>query len=114
MNPVLGFELNLPITVFKEDDGFVSYCPLLDVSSQGDTQEEAKENLAEAVTGFMISCYEMGTLSNVLKECGFVPVSQGEMNFAEPDSDFIHIPLPFMLPKGKKNAPYCSDSMEKA
>lgn len=33
----------------REGDGFVSLCPELDVASQGDTIEEARDNLAEAI-----------------------------------------------------------------
>jgi predicted RNase H-like HicB family nuclease len=33
----------------REGDGFVSFCPELDVTSQGDTIEEARANLREAV-----------------------------------------------------------------
>lgn len=33
----------------REDDGFVSLCPELDVASQGDTIEEARDNLVEAI-----------------------------------------------------------------
>jgi len=39
--------------VEKEGDGFVSLCPELDVSSQGDTVEEATSNLREAVSLFL-------------------------------------------------------------
>lgn len=35
--------------VEREGDGFVSFCPELDVVSQGDTVEEATANLKEAV-----------------------------------------------------------------
>lgn len=37
----------------REGDGFVSLCPELDIASQGDTVEEAKANLAEAVELFL-------------------------------------------------------------
>jgi predicted RNase H-like HicB family nuclease len=37
----------------KEDDGWVALCPELDVASQGDTIEEAKANLREAVELFL-------------------------------------------------------------
>lgn len=33
----------------REQDGFVSLCPELDIASQGDTVEEAKLNLQEAI-----------------------------------------------------------------
>jgi len=36
----------------REDDGFVSLCPELDVASQGLTIEEARANLIEALTLF--------------------------------------------------------------
>jgi predicted RNase H-like HicB family nuclease len=36
----------------REDDGFVALCPELDVASQGDSIEEARANLIEALTLF--------------------------------------------------------------
>jgi predicted RNase H-like HicB family nuclease len=36
----------------REGDGFVALCPELDVASQGDSLEEARANLAEAVELF--------------------------------------------------------------
>ncbi len=35
-----------------EDDGYVALCPELDIASQGDTIEEARKNLTEAVELF--------------------------------------------------------------
>lgn len=37
----------------REDDGYVALCPELDVASQGDTIEEARRNLLEAVGLFL-------------------------------------------------------------
>jgi len=36
----------------REDDGFVALCPELDIASQGDSIEEARANLIEALTLF--------------------------------------------------------------
>lgn len=36
----------------REGDGYVSTCPELDIVSEGDTVEEARTNLVEAVEGF--------------------------------------------------------------
>jgi predicted RNase H-like HicB family nuclease len=36
----------------REDDGFVALCPEIDVASQGDSVEDAKKNLTEAVQLF--------------------------------------------------------------
>jgi len=38
--------------LIREDSGFVALCPELDVASQGDTVEDAKANLREAVELF--------------------------------------------------------------
>jgi predicted RNase H-like HicB family nuclease len=39
--------------VEREGDGYVALCPEFDVASQGDTVEEARSNLAEAVALFL-------------------------------------------------------------
>ena len=36
----------------REGDGYVALCPELDIASQGDTIEEARNNLKEALEGF--------------------------------------------------------------
>lgn len=43
---------SLTAVLIREDDGFVALCPEVDVASQGDTVEEAKSNLQEAVELF--------------------------------------------------------------
>ena len=42
----------LTAIIEREDDGYVSLCPELDIASQGDTIEEARENLREALELF--------------------------------------------------------------
>ena len=44
--------LNLTAVIRKEDDGYFSICPELSVASQGDTVEEAKAMLKEALEGW--------------------------------------------------------------
>jgi len=39
--------------VEREGDGYVALCPELDAASQGDTVEEARANLREAVELFL-------------------------------------------------------------
>ena len=45
--------LQLTALLEREDDGYVALCPELDVASQGDTVEEARANLKEAVELFL-------------------------------------------------------------
>lgn len=42
----------LTAIIEKEGDGYVSLCPELDIASQGDTIEEARNNLKEALELF--------------------------------------------------------------
>ena len=55
-----------------ETGSYVSHCDPVDVCSQGDTEEEAIANLNEALQIFLSTCREMGTLNDVLRECGLV------------------------------------------
>lgn len=43
---------NFTAIIEKEDYGYVSLCPEIDVASQGDTIEEARNNLREAIELF--------------------------------------------------------------
>jgi predicted RNase H-like HicB family nuclease len=43
----------LTAIIHREVDGFVALCPELDVVSQGDTVESARDNLREAVELFL-------------------------------------------------------------
>ena len=80
-------EIDLSVRFYKGSVGCVSCCPALDVYSQGDTKEEALSNLREAVQLFISSCYERGTLADVLKDSGFI-VSPDEG--AKPESIVEH------------------------
>ncbi|HEY9141178.1 MAG TPA: type II toxin-antitoxin system HicB family antitoxin [Bryobacteraceae bacterium] len=44
--------VRLTAIIEREDEGFVSLCPELDVASQGSSIEEARTNLVEALSLF--------------------------------------------------------------
>jgi predicted RNase H-like HicB family nuclease len=56
--------------IFQEGDVYVGLCPDLEVSSFGDTIEEARFSLSEALSAFVEECEAMGTLAEVLEEAG--------------------------------------------
>ena len=97
MNKPIGLRLSLkaPAVIVKKEKWYVSSSPVLDVCSQGATEEEAKQNLSEALSVFFYSCLERGTLYAVLKDCGFTPGTAP----TEPidDSGYIDVPLPMMV-----------------
>jgi predicted RNase H-like HicB family nuclease len=61
----------LTAVLIREDDGFVALCPEVDVASQGDTVEEAKKNLREAVELFF-ECASKSEIENRLSSESFV------------------------------------------
>ena len=52
-NPAMQNLRQMTAIIQREDDGFVSLCPELDIASQGATIEEARANLVEALTLFL-------------------------------------------------------------
>ncbi|MDO8136527.1 MAG: type II toxin-antitoxin system HicB family antitoxin [Candidatus Brocadiales bacterium] len=69
----MNIHLEYRVEVFEEDGQYVALCPELNVSSFGDSVEEAKRALQEAVALFLEECESMGTLHEVLSEAGFTP-----------------------------------------
>lgn len=64
-------DISFTVHLFKEDGVFVAHAQELDVSSSGDTVEEARRNIKEAVEGFLKAAEEMGTLHEILEEAGY-------------------------------------------
>jgi len=92
----LGF--NLPVKIVKKQKWYVASCPILDVFSQGPTEDQAKKNLREALTAFLLSCLERSTLDTVLKECGFQPIIKpAKKESFISQGDYINIPIPFLV-----------------
>lgn len=69
----MNIHLEYRIEVFEEEGQYVALCPELNVSSFGDSIDEAKRALHEAVELFLEECGRMGTLHEVLSEAGFTP-----------------------------------------
>jgi len=57
--------------VFKEGDDFVAHAKAFDVSSCGQSPDEALKSLLEAISLFFETTQEMGTFEQVLVESGY-------------------------------------------
>lgn len=57
--------------IFAEGGRYVGLCRELDVSSFGDTPEEASSSLQEAVEAYLEGCENLGTLGYVMVDSGF-------------------------------------------
>jgi len=52
-------KIELTAVIEKEDNTYISLCPELDIASQGETPEEAKNNLIEALELFYETASEI-------------------------------------------------------
>ena len=68
-------DISVRVEIFKEGDAYVALSPKLNVSSFGETVDEAKKSLKEAVGAFIEECETMGTLEEVLEESGFSKIN---------------------------------------
>jgi len=71
MAKVKNIEAKIPVLFFGEGDKVIAYSPAFDLSTCGDTEEKARGRFTEAVTLFLNEITEMGTLNDVLEECGW-------------------------------------------
>jgi transcriptional regulator with XRE-family HTH domain len=97
--PKVLLPFSVPVMYMRQADGFVAYTPALDLSTCGDTCEEAQTMFAEAVTIFFRELAEMGTLDEVLAECGWQKVSRPTERWVPPvlvgqAEEEVKIPLP--------------------
>ena len=62
---------NLRVDYMKDGESFVAYVPALDLTTCGDTFEEAQKMADEAIRMFIEECVRMGTLDQVLESMGW-------------------------------------------
>jgi len=46
-------QVPLPIIITRENKWFVASCPILDVATQGKTEKEVKENMADLINDYL-------------------------------------------------------------
>jgi hypothetical protein len=70
-NKMAGIEAKIPVLFFQEGKKVIAYSPALDLSSCGDTEQQARKRFAEAALIFLSEIHKMGTMEEVLEECGW-------------------------------------------
>ncbi len=99
------FNVQLPYATKRDGASHVAWCPALDVYSQGPSHRKAVSNLADALRLFLMSCYERGTLDQVLRESGFWPATpsrRASTMKAAKRVDTLMVPLPFLVDTRRK------------
>jgi hypothetical protein len=73
---MVNIETKIPVLFFEEGKKVIAYSPALDLSSCGKDEKQARKRFAEAAAIFIDEVNKMGTLSEVLEECGWQRVPE--------------------------------------
>lgn len=66
--------ISLPVIFWQEDQYFIAYSPALELTTQGDSLEEARYMFADAAQGFFETIIEQDKLDQVLADLGWKKV----------------------------------------
>lgn len=64
-------KVGVEVLLGKEDEYFVTYCPALELSSYGITEEEARKNFDAELEIFLEETERRGTLEKILLKLGW-------------------------------------------
>lgn len=73
---MIKFNLQLPVSIFKEGKHFIAYTPALDLSTSGKNYEEVKKRFNEVVNIFFEELIKKETLDEVLESFGWQKVKR--------------------------------------
>jgi hypothetical protein len=82
----------IPVLFFKEGKKFIAYCPVIDISTCGDTEEQASKRISEAAAIFFNEIIKMGTVDDVLSERGWQKVAH-EDSWSAPEYKHKLVPI---------------------
>lgn len=66
-----GITIKLEVQIFKQGGYFIAYAPALELSSYGNSEEDAKLAFEDALEIFLEDTLEKGTLHQILSELGW-------------------------------------------
>ena len=89
----------LTVEFYREGNKFIAYSPALDLSTCADTQEQSKKRFEEMLLIFLEEIDRMGTLEDVLMECGWRKTGRLQKRWMPPISvgrgqEEVSIPCP--------------------
>lgn len=84
--------LQLSVLVFQQGDYYVSYCPSLELSSYGDSIEEAKTGFDDVMKIYLEECQKKGTLHADLLAHGWQLNIDNDKEAAPPQMVELNIP----------------------
>jgi hypothetical protein len=74
----------LTIIFYREGNQFIAYSPALNLSTCGNSEEQAKRRFEEMLSIFLDEVDKMGTIEDVLLECGWRKVAHPQRHWEPP------------------------------
>jgi len=65
-------ELTIPLIVFQQDNTYIAYCPALDLSGYGNTENEAYESFNVVMGEYFLYTTRKKTLADDLRKRGWI------------------------------------------
>ena len=90
----IGMHGSLSLIFIKEGNNMIAYSPALDLSTCGESFEEAKKNFEEALVLFIHECIQRGTLPEALDSLGWKQDKDRGEWFPPEVLGQIEIPIP--------------------
>jgi hypothetical protein len=84
---IVGLHLHL----LKEGDYYIVYCPALELTSYGETEDIAKKRFDEEMSIFFNETNRKGTLEKYLLKMGWTLTQKPKPKYSPPEH--LHIPL---------------------
>jgi len=90
---------NLPLIIFEEENNIITYCPALDLSGYGSTEEDAKKSFEVTLSEYFRYTVNKKTLAEDLKKLGWTirknlkkePIPPTLENLLQSNEDFSRI-----------------------
>lgn len=92
--PIKNVKLNVPVSIFLQNDCYVAYTPVLDLSTYGASKVEAQKNFEESIETFFASFEDARELAQVLESLGW---QKQKAKWQPPEVKQTEIKLPASL-----------------
>lgn len=80
-----SIELTIPIIVFEEGNSHIAYCPALDLSGYGNTEQEAYESFQVVLGEYFLYTTRKKTLADDLRKHGWLLKNAKAKHMKPPD-----------------------------
>ncbi|MCX6812042.1 MAG: hypothetical protein NTW79_00245 [Candidatus Berkelbacteria bacterium] len=67
----MKIDVDIPVSIYKEDDTFIAYCPVLDISTSASSAEKVRDRFHQVVEIFFEETIKKGTLEENLLNYGW-------------------------------------------